>query len=234
MNQQMRKYILLLILLFSVVTGINAQIVNSKSFLSISGGINSFGGPDDLFYPKGISKGGFSFRADYLYTILPWMKMGIEGSLVLPGTPAPNSDNYAKITSSNEKMITAGVNATFFLPFKETGWRNRFRLQFGVAPVAVVHTGERTVRIDNMVWNTNGHVLESSILTMKGPSTGLGLSLTPSVECYVVQRVGLRLSYNSLLTSMKSDFTTENVIINSINFGVFFTLSRNKQFNYNQ
>lgn len=234
MNHCMRKYLFLLILLFPIASGLNAQIVNSKSFLSISVGKLSFGGPDDLFYPKGMSNGGISFRADYLYNILPWMKMGIEGSLVLPGTPGENGDDFAKISSNNEKMITTGVNTTFFLPFKETGWRNRLKLQFGVAPVVVVHAGERTVRIDNMVWNTDGHVLESSILTMKGPSTGFGLSLTPSVECYVVQRVGLRLSCNSLLTSMKSDLTTEHVIIHSFNFGVFFALSRNKQFNYNQ
>lgn len=228
----MRKYVLLLMLLFPVVSGLKGQIVNSKNFLSISAGKLFFGGPDELFYPKGINNTGISLRADYLHTILPWMKIGVEGSLILPGLPAQKSDEFAKISGSSEKIETIGVNGTFFLPFKETGWRNRFRLQFGVAPVVVMHAGERSVSFDNTVWNTSNNLPESASIIMKGPSTGLGLSLTPSVECYVVQRVGLRLSCNSLLTSLKSDLTTENVIVYSFNFGLFYTFSRDKQFNY--
>lgn len=221
-------------LLFPIASGLSGQIVNSKNVLSVSAGKLFFGGPDELFYPKGFYNTGISFRADYLHVILPWMKIGLEGSMVLPGFPAQKSDEVALISGSGEKIETIGVNGTFFLPFKETGWRNRFRLQFGVAPVVVMRAGERTVTIDNTVWNTNSHLPESASIIMKGPSTGLGLSLTPSIEYYVVQRVGLRLSCNSLLTSMKSDLTTEHVAIYSFNFGLFFTFSRNKQFNYNQ
>ena len=232
MNHLMRKYLYLLILLLTIALGLNGQIVNSKRFFSISTGKLFFGGPDELFYPKGINNTGISFRADYLQIILPWMKIGIEGSLVLPGLPLQKSDEFAKISGGGEKIETIGVNGTFFLPFKETGWRNRFRLQFGLSPVVVIHSGERSVSFDNTVWNTNNNLPESAMITMKGPSTGLGLSLTPAIEYYIVQRVGLRLSCNSLITSLKSDLTTENVIIYSFNFGVFFAISRNKQFNY--
>src|SRR5665647_896390 len=186
MNHTMRKYCLLLFLLFQVVSGLNAQIINTKSVFSLSAGKLIFGGPDDLFFPKGINNMGISFRADYLSVILPWMKMGVEGSLALPGTPDQSSKSFSTITSENEKIITAGVNATFFLPYKETGWRNRLRLQFGVAPVVVVHAGERTVKINNTVWNTGDQKAESAILMMKGPTTGFGLSLTPSLELSLI------------------------------------------------
>lgn len=232
MNYLKPKYLFLLILLFPIASGLSGQIINSKSFLSISAGKLFFGGPDELFYPKGINNTGISIRADYLHTILPWMKIGVEGSMVLPALPEQKSNEFAKISCSGEKIETIGVNGTFFLPFKETGWRNRFRLQFGVAPVIVLHSGERTVTIDNTVLNTNNNLPESARIIMKGPSTGLGLSLTPSLEYYPAQRIGLRLSCNSLLTSLKSDVTTENVIIYSLNFGVFFPISRNKQLNY--
>jgi len=232
MNQQMQKYILLLILLFPVASHLNGQILNSKSFFSISGGKLIFGGPDELFFPKGMDNSGLSFRADYLRNIFPWMKIGAESSLVLPGLPNQSKSDYAQITNKNEKIITIGVNATFFLPFRDTGWRNRLRFQFGVAPVVVAHTGSRTLTIDNIITTIGDYQSEIPVLFMKGPATGFGLSLTPSIEYYISQRVGLRISCNSLLTSMKSDLTTENVVINSLNFGLCFALSRNKQINY--
>jgi hypothetical protein len=231
-NQFMRKYLFLLSSFLFIGFGLNAQIINTKGFLSFSAGKVIFWGPDDLFFPKGMNNSGISFRADYLNNILPWMKIGAEGSMVLPGLPVQGGSNFSKITSNNEKIMSIGVNATFFLPYKETGWRNRLRLQFGVAPVIVVHNGERIVTIDNRVLNTQDQRTEGTSLMMKGPKTGFGLSFTPSLEYYVAQRVGIRLSYNSLLASFKSDLTTENVIISSLNFGVFMTLSRNKQFNY--
>ena len=228
----MKKYIFPIILLFAIFSGSKGQIVNTRSFLSISAGKVVYGGPDHLFFPKGIDNTAISVRADFLYNLLPYLKVGIEGSLVLPGIPQQGDNDFQIIKVNGEKMITAGLNATLFLPYKESGWRNRLRLQFGVAPVLVSHTGERTVTIDNTVWNTSGKVQESSTLILKGPSTGLGLSLTPSMEYYIIQRVGIKLSCNSLLTSFKSDLKTERVIIYSLNFGVFFAISRNKQFNY--
>ena len=122
----MRKYILLLILLFPIVYGLKGQIVNSKNFLSFSAGKVLFGGPDDLFFPKGFNNGSLSLRADYLHTILPWIKIGVEGSLIFPGVEGQGSNAFATISSKNEKMMTGGLNATFFLPYKDTGWRNRF------------------------------------------------------------------------------------------------------------
>lgn len=232
MNHLMRKYLYLLGLLFLIASSLNGQIVNSKNFLSISAGKLFFGGPDELFYPKGMNNGGILLRADYLSNILPWMKIGVEGTLVLPGTPGESDNSFIKISSNKEKVITIGPNATFFLPYKEIGWQNRIRMQFGVAPIAVIHTGERTVTIDNSVWNSLDNLPESPSVVMKGKSTGVGLSLTPSIEYYLVQRVGLRLSCNSLITSLKSDLTMEHEIIYSFNFGIFFAISRVKQYNY--
>ena len=81
----MRKFIFPIILLFATFSGSKGQIVNSKSFLSISAGKVVYGGPDHLFFPKGIDNTAISVRADYLYNVLPYLKVGIEGSLVLPG-----------------------------------------------------------------------------------------------------------------------------------------------------
>lgn len=230
----MNKYkihLLFLLLSILVFSKLNGQIIDSKDYLSVSAGTVFFGGPDHLLFPKGLNNGSLCFKVDYLKTVLPYLKAGIEGSLITPGVQGKGSSDFAKIAINNEGILTAGLNATFFLPYRETGWRNRLRLQFGVAPVAVVHSGVRVVTIDNSVWNIDNQAYESSSLTLK-ESTGLGLSLTPAVEYYVGQSIGLKLSYNSLLTSIKSDLDTERIIINSLNFGLFFTFGTNKHFNY--
>jgi hypothetical protein len=227
----MKKYISFYLILFFSANCLNAQIIDSKSVFSISAGKLIYGGPDDLFFPKGINNSGISFRADYLYTIHPWLKIGVESSVVLPGLP--NSNNgFTEISSTQERMLIIGPNATFFTPFKETGWKNRVRFQIGLAPVAVAYLGERIVEIDNSVTNVETHQQESSTVEMHGPSNGFGLSFTPSIEYYIIQRFGIRLSCNTLLTSLKSDYTKEDLIIYSLNFGVFVPLTRNKKFYY--
>jgi hypothetical protein len=231
MNNYKRIHLLFLLLSLSVFSKLNGQIIDSKDYLSMSAGTVFFGGQDNLLFPKGLNNGSLSFKIDYLKTVLPYMKAGIEGSLILPGVQGKGSSDFATIAINNEGILTAGLNATFFLPYRETGWRNRLRLQFGVAPVAVVHSGVRVVTIDNSVWNIGNQAYDSSSLTVK-ESTGFGLSLTPTVEYYIGQSIGLKLSYNSLLTSMKSDLNTENIMINSLNFGLFFTFGTDKHFNY--
>ena len=228
----MKIYLWPIVLLFATISGLSGQIVNTRSFLSLSVGKVVYGGRDHLFFPKGIDNTAISVRADYLYNILPFLKVGIEGSMVLPGVPRQGDSDFKIIKVNREKMVTAGPNATIFLPYRETGWRNRFRLQFGMAPVFVSHTGDRTVTFDNTVWNTPENVPGSSTLILKWPTTRFGLSLTPTVEYYVIQRVGIKFSCNSLLTTFKSDVKTEQVIIYSMNFGVFFAISRTKQLNY--
>jgi len=227
----MRKYILLIVLILPLAGLINGQIINSKSGLSLSAGRVLFGAADNIFFPKGISDNGLSFRVDYLHTILPWLKIGVEGSMVLPGATGSFGGGFANIEATNEKIITAGLNGTFFLPFRESGWRNRFRFQLGVAPVLVAHSGQRKVTINNTVWNAGTNQFEMAVIQMNGTS-GAGLSLTPAVEYSLNQRIGFRLSWNSLFTSLKSELTTEQTRLNSINLGIFLPLSRSKQFNY--
>ena len=225
----MKRYILFFCILFSVSL-LDGQIIETKNAIGISAGKFISGGPDDLFFPKGIKNNSTVIRADYFHTILPWMKIGIEGSLMMPSKTG--GDDIIQISSHKEQLLTSGVNATFFSPFKESGWRNRLRLQFGIAPVAVIHQGERIASIDNEVWNKEDQVSEEATVTMKGPSTGFGLSLTPALEYSIEQGIGLRVSCNTLTTSMKSDLTKQNLSFYSLNLGLFFRLSKSKNLNY--
>lgn len=227
----MKKYILLLLLVLSSVVLVNGQIVNSKGVIGFSAGKVFFGGPDNLFFPKGMSNNGLSFRIDYLRNILPWLKVGLEGSYVLPGATGTFYDKFVNIASLNERIVTCGINGTIFLPFRESGWRNRFRFQFGVAPVFVAHSGQRTLTINDIVLNHDTNKYELAVIEMGG-SSGFGLSVTPAVEYKINQRIGLRLSWNTLITSLKSELTTEQIQINSMNIGIIIPLSRIKQINY--
>ena len=227
----MRKLILLFLLFLPFVSVVRGQIINSNSELSISAGNVMFSGSKNLFFPKGLSSNGLSFRVDYVHTIYPWLKIGPEASFVLPGATGKIAGGFATITTENEKIITAGLNIVFAVPYKESGWRNRFRLQFGIAPVFVYHSGQRTLTIDNTVFNQTSHQNETAVIVMRGASS-LGLSLTPAVEYYVDQRIAVKLSWNSLITSLKSELTTEQVRMNSINLGILLPLTRSKQINY--
>ncbi len=227
----MRKFILLFFLFLPFASVLKGQIINSKSELSISAGNVIFGGTQNLFFPKGLSSNGLSFKVDYLQTIYPWLKIGPEASFVLPGATGKIAGGFANITTENEKIITGGLSIVFAVPYKESGWRNRIRLQFGIAPVFVSHSGQRTLTIDNTVINQSSHQNETAVIVMNGTSA-LGLSLTPAVEYYVDQRIGVKLSWNSLITSLKSELTTEQVRMNSINLGIILPLTRSKQINY--
>ena len=226
------RCLIFIFLFFQLIIRSEGQIIDNKSSVSFSAGKVMFTGNDNLFFPKRINSSSYSFRGDYLHTVHPWIKLGIEGSLIMPQADDQMSNEFSKIDSNNEKIITAGINTTFNLPYKASGWRNRLRLQFGIAPVAVFHLGERVVTFDNEVWNIEDQISEGATLTMKGPSTGFGLSLTPSIEYYITQRVGLKVSANSLLTSMKGDLITEDLMIYSFNFGIFIPLSKDKKMNY--
>lgn len=228
----MRKYILLLILLVPAAASLKGQIIDTKNSLSLSVGKLVYGDQDNLFFPGGISNSGFSFRADYLHTYLPWMKIGVEGSFLLPGLPQQASHEFAKVSSESEKLLTVGVNATFFLPNKESGWRNRLRLQIGVAPVIVRYQGTRNVMIQNTIYLVDENQPQYAGIDLKGPATRLGLSLTPSLEYYFLQRTGIKVSVNSLFTSLLSDRSIQNTLFHSLDLGVFFALSRNKKLNY--
>jgi hypothetical protein len=229
------KYLVLFVsLVFSTTSVLYGQIIDSKNKLSISAGNAIFTSQDNLFFPKQVSNGSISLRGDFLHTILPWVKLGIEGSMIMPKADSQRSSEFTKIDNRNEKIVTAGINVTFNLPYEASGWRNRLRLQFGIAPLAVVHLGERTVKLDNKIWNNENGVNEEAIITMDGPKTGLGLSFTPALEYFLSRNIGIRFSFNSLLTSMKSDLTREDLIINSLNLGVFVQLPKKekKELNY--
>lgn len=173
-----------------------------------------------------------TFRADYLHCIFSWMRVGVEGSLMQPVSPVQDDNYYAQFTTNKEHIITTGINSTFLLPYKASGWRNRLHLQFGISPVVVLYLGKRTLDINNTVWNKEDKVFEKTSISVRGPSTRVGLSFTPALEYSVWQNTGIRLSYNSLLTSIKSEFTREDLIINSLNIGLFVQLSKEKKLNY--
>lgn len=234
----MLKHLLLIIFLFPFVSGVKGQMPEYKKSLSFSVGKLAYGSQSTLFFPKGMNNDGYSFRADYLYNCLPWLKVGVEGSFYIPdlkfgkenqyfpqSNPSQSANEIDIINSDKENLITAGVNATFLIPYKESGWRNRLRLQIGLAPVIVMYRGSRTV--------THGIIEnESDIRIIKGPSNQFGLSITPSLEYYIKQSSGIKLSVNTLSTTLKSDQSTEKVIIHSLDIGMFFLLSRNKKLNY--
>lgn len=228
----MRKYILLLILLVPAAASLKGQIIDTKNSLSLTVGKLVYGDQDNLFFPGGISNSGLSFRADYLHTYLPWMKIGLEGSFLLPGLPQQASNEVAKVSGENEKLLTAGLNATFLLPYKELGWRNHLRLQIGVAPVIVNYQGTRNVIIQNTIYLVGDDQPQYAGIDLKGPATRLGLSITPSMEYYLSQRTGIKVSVNSLFTSLRSDRSIQNTLFHSLDLGVFFALSRNKRLNY--
>ncbi len=233
MNHIVNKYILLLILVFSSACRIHGQMIDVRNIISFSVGNVSFQGKDNIFFPKNAGNGSLSLRADYLHTVLPWMKIGIEGSYIIPSSEGQGSTDFARISTVNENIFTAGFNSTIFLPYKQTGWRNRLRIQIGLAPVAVIHTGERNVTINNNVLDIETNQSESGvILSLKSPATGFGFSITPTLEYYILQSIGLRFSYNSLITSFKSDLKYENLNISSFNLGIFIPLSKNNKLNY--
>jgi hypothetical protein len=160
------------------------------------------------------------------------MRVGVEGSFIQPDVPDPDGNYYAQFSTNKEHIVTSGINTTFLFPYKASGWRNRIRLQFGISPVLVLYLGERTLEVNNTIWNKEDKIFEHASIAMKGPSAGLGLSLTPALEYSIWQNTGIKLSFNSLLTSIKSEFTRENLMINSLNIGLFVQFSKEKKLNY--
>lgn len=211
-------------LLLAAAAGLRGQVPDSKNVLSLSGGKLVYGEPAHPFFPGGINNNGFSVRADYLHTILPWMKIGLEGTLLFPGLPAHYTDEFMKIGSQNERLITAGVNATFFVPYSESGWRNRWRFQIGLAPVMVLHQGSRTISIDNSVSQAWTNQPEDPTIVLNDASPRLGWSVTPAVDYYLLPGAGLRVSLNSLFTTLKSDRAVENAVFHSLDVGLFYVL----------
>jgi hypothetical protein len=206
------------------------QIIDSKNQLSISSGAFMFGGSNKLFFQPGLNHGGISFRADYLHTLLPWFKIGVEGSYLMPRSN-DNLTGFLKTEILNENITTAGISTLLCLPYRENGWRNRLKLQLGIAPVAVIHSGERIIKIDNIVWNMEQKVPESSSINLNTFNTW-GLSLTPSIEYFLAQRSGVKLSCNTLFTTFNNESYKEKEVLYSVNLGIFLAFSKNKHINY--
>lgn len=218
------KYILFLVLLFTFSQGLNAQQVADKGSLSLSAGYLSYGSDNSLFFPSEIKTGRMVLRADYLHSILPWLKAGIEGSWSAVHLPEKQNSDIITLSSHNEQLITAGLNVTFCTPRVNTGKGFRPRFQLGIAPTIVRHTGTRKMIIDNMIYQPGTTEPLEAVLTI-GTSTRPGLSITPAIEYQVFKFLGFRLSANTLLTTLKSDQTTEKMAFHSLNFGVVVPIS---------
>lgn len=218
------KYILFLVLLFILSQGLKAQQVADKGRFSLSAGYLSYGSDQSLFFPSEIKTGRMVYRADYLHPILPWLMAGIEGSWSALHLPKNQNNDIITLSSHNEQLITAGLNITFCIPRVDTEKGFRPRFQLGVAPTIVRHTGSRKMIIDNVIYHPG--TTEPMEATMNiGTSTRPGLSITPSIEYQALKFLGFRLSANTLLTTLKSDQTTEKMAIHSLNLGVVVPIS---------
>lgn len=213
------KYILSLILLFALAQGLKAQQGGEKGSLSLSAGYLSYGSDNSLFFPSEIKTGRMVLRADYLHSILPWLKAGIEGSWSALNLPKNQNKDIIALSSHNEQLITAGLNVTFCTPRVDNRKGFRPRFQLGLAPTVVRHTGTRRMIIDNMIYHPGTTKPMEATMTI-GTSTRPGLSITPAIEYQVIKYLGLRLSANTLLTTLKSDQTIEKMAIHSLNLGV--------------
>ncbi|MCG8582482.1 MAG: hypothetical protein MI866_21330 [Bacteroidales bacterium] len=223
------KNILLTFILCACSFSCFGQLLETRQLISFNSGYGVLNGVDDnLFFPSSVKQSGLSIDLSYGHKITPWLAGGVSIGYIQFASPDTNP-GFAEIkTNSSTSFLTVGPQVILHSPFKSQGVFNRIRLGLAIVPQFHHYSGERSVKIDNVVIPANKDEMILSVIEMNKNSTGFGAKIGPEINYRITQRFGLRLAYNWQLLSVYSGYDREQLVANSVLGGLIFTFGNRK------
>ncbi len=207
-----------------------SQMLETKYDLRASVGFGNLKGAEtNLFFPSNIDHQISLIGVLCTRKVLPWLSGGIQGNYLTVSVPNQSYGFISEIDPLKSSLISGGPVLDFHLPYKSSGFFNRFEPRLFLSTLFYSFIKARKIKLNNVIYTQNQEPTIPEV-EFNQQSPGMGLTVSPELKYRISQVLGAKIGASYSTFSIETEYDKEQFETLWFEIGLSLNLGKYKQF----